>query len=62
MWIRTASGDQVPGIIEAMSIMPEAMMAVRSMGKAVSFGASALTRMQEELIATAVSVANKCRY
>jgi len=32
------------------------------MNRYITFGASALTRVQEEAIATTVSVANSCRY
>ena len=44
-----------------MSINRKAMEAVHDANIAITFGASALTRVQEEAIATAV-VVNKCRY
>ena len=63
-WIRETepkSGD--PGaVIKVMSINPAAMEAVANFNQALSFGSSALTRVQEEAIATVVSVVNKCRY
>ena len=49
-------------IIKVMSINPGAMEAVQQMNAAITFGSSALTRVQEEAIATTVSVANRCRF
>ena len=49
-------------IIKVMSITPKAMNAVREVNRAVTFGGSALTRVQEEAIATTVSVLNRCRF
>ena len=60
-WIRTEDAG-VPGIIGVMSINQIMMDAVRNLNQSISFGASALTRVQEESIATAVSVINRCRY
>jgi alkylhydroperoxidase family enzyme len=60
-WIREEDID-LSNIIKVMSINPKAMQAVQNLNQAITFGASALTRVQEEAIATAVSVANKCRY
>ncbi len=56
--------EEVPfgNVIKIMSINEGAMKAVQSVNQAVTFGASALTRTQEEAIATTVSVVNKCRY
>ena len=61
-WIREEIIKDLPNITRALSINPAAMQAVNQLGDAVSFGASALTRVQEEAIATTVSVINKCRY
>ena len=65
-WIREVEpepGKPAPaGIINVMSINPKAMAAVQNLGQSVTFGSSALTRVQEEAIATAVSVVNSCRY
>ncbi len=60
-WIRTEEVG-VPGIIGVMSINQSMMEAVRNLNQSITFGSSALTRVQEESIATAVSVINKCRY
>ena len=60
-WIRQEEAG-MPGIINSMSINPQMMAAVRSLNQAISFGASELTRVQEESIAVAVSVINRCRY
>ena len=49
-------------VIRCMSINPAAMKAVMSLNRAVTFGGSRLTRVQEELIATTVSTTNRCRY
>jgi len=60
-WIREEDVN-LPEVIKVMSIQPQAMEAVRRLNAAVTFGASALTRVQEEAIATVVSAANHCRY
>ena len=60
-WIKEADVN-LSNVIKVMSINPQAMEAVSNMNQAVTFGSSALTRVQEEAIATAVSVTNKCRF
>ena len=60
-WIRQEDVGR-PGIISSMSILPKMMEAVQNLNQALSFGGSALTRVQEESIAVAVSVINRCRY
>ena len=60
-WIEEAKVDLSP-VISAMSINKQAMEAVQNMNASITFGASALTRVQEEAIATAVSATNNCRY
>lgn len=60
-WIREADVT-LANVIKVMSINPRAMEGVRDMNQAIIFGASALTRVQEEAIATTVLVANSCRY
>ena len=60
-WIREEDLDLSP-VIRIMSINPQAMEAVQHLNAAVTFGSSALTRVQEEAIATVVSAANRCRY
>ena len=62
-WIREAEERlHWANVINIMSINPKAMQAVSDMNNAVTFGASALTRTQEEAIATAVSAQNECRF
>ena len=62
-WIREAEERMHPAnVINVMSINPAAMKAVSDLNRAITFGASALTRTQEEAIATAVSVQNECRF
>jgi len=60
-WIQEADVN-VSNVMKVMSINPKAMEAVSNLNQAVTFGSSALTRVQEEAIATTVSVTNKCRY
>ena len=61
-WIREVEEVSLPSVIKVMSINPKAMEAVGNLNQALTSGASGLTRVQEEAIATAVSVVNKCRY
>ena len=49
-------------IMSVMSLNPRALKGVRDMNSAITFGASALSRVQEEAIATTVAQANHCRY
>ena len=60
-WI-TEADVKLPPIIKCMSINETALAAVLGMNRAITFGASALTRVQEEAIATTVSAANHCRF
>ena len=60
-WIREEDLDLSP-VIRIMSINPQAMEAVQRLNAAVTFGSSALTRVQEEAISTVVSATNHCRY
>jgi alkylhydroperoxidase family enzyme len=55
-------GGRLPPIMSCMTINPRALKGVREMNSATTFGSSVLTRVQEEAIATTVSVANECRY
>ena len=52
----------VPNVVKAMSINIPVMEAVQNLNAAISSGNSALTRVQEEAIATVVSAINNCRY
>ena len=61
-WIREEISKDLPNFVRALTINPTALEAINQLGDSVSFGASTLTRVQEEAIATTVSVANKCRY
>ncbi len=60
-WIRE---EDLPlsNVIKVMSINPAAMAAVEELNGAVAFGASTLTRVQQEAIATTVGVVNRCRF
>ncbi len=62
-WIREADEPlHSANVINVMSINPSAMKAVNDLNNSITFGSSALTRTQEEAIATAVSVQNQCRF
>ncbi len=62
-WIREAEERlHWANVINVMSINPAAMKAVNDLNNAITFGASALTRTQEEAIATTVSAQNECRF
>ena len=60
-WIREEDVNMA-NIIKVMSINPEVMAAVMQSNQAITFGSSHLTRVQEEAIATTVSVVNRCRF
>ena len=53
---------RVPNVIKSMGLRPDAMRAVFRMATAITFGASTLGRVREEMIATAVSAHNHCHY
>ena len=59
---RQGGGGRLPAIMSVMSLNPRALKGVRDMNSAITFGASVLTRVQEEAIAATVSAANHCRY
>ena len=62
-WIREADEPlHSANVINVMSINPSALKAVNDLNNPITFGSSALTRTQEEAIATAVSVQNECRF
>ena len=62
-WIREADEPlHSANVINVMSINPSALKAVNDLNNSITFGSSALTRAQEEAIATAVSVQNECRF
>ena len=60
-WIEEVKVDVSP-VISVMSINKQAMEAVQNLNANITFGASVLTRVQEEAIAAVVSAANNCRY
>ena len=60
-WIEEANVD-LPPVISVMSINQQAMEAVQNLNASITFGASVLTRVQEEAIAAVVSATNRCRY
>jgi hypothetical protein len=53
---------RVPNIIRCMGQRPQAMLQVWRTNMQITFGASALGRVKEEMIATAVSAVNRCEY
>ena len=62
-WIREADEPlHSANVINVMSINPSVLKAVNDLNNSITFGSSALTRTQEEAIATAVSVQNECRF
>ncbi|MFQ5830652.1 MAG: carboxymuconolactone decarboxylase family protein [Candidatus Methylomirabilia bacterium] len=52
----------VPNIIKSTTIRPEMSRAWRALHMTLMFGPSELSRVQREMIATVVSVANRCHY
>ena len=52
----------VPNIMQSLSLKPEMLAAVARMFMTGTFGASNLSRIQEEMIATVVSSLNRCHY
>lgn len=60
-WIKEIASDK-PSILTVASLLPKANEAVYNITRATGYGASPLTRVQEEAIGVAVSVVNRCRY
>jgi alkylhydroperoxidase family enzyme len=52
----------VPNVIKAFSLRPEIAAAITRLSSAATFGGSHLSRVQEEMIASAVSSLNRCHY
>jgi uncharacterized peroxidase-related enzyme len=52
----------IPNIVKSTTIRPELTRAWMGVFTTLMFGASELSRAQREMIATVVSVANRCRY
>lgn len=61
-WIEEAGTPELPAIFQVMSLNSSALEAVEQLNERLAFGLSTLDRVQEEAIATAVSVANRSRY
>ena len=63
-WIEEIpSGEEdLPAIFQALSLNPGALERVKRLNETLAFGSSALSRVQEEAIATVVAAANRCRY
>ena len=61
-WIEEADQPDPPDIFRVLSINSQALDVVRQLNEELAFGNSTLSRVQEEAIATAVSVASHCRY
>ncbi len=63
-WIdEIPSGEEgLPAIFQAISLSPKALEQVKRLNETLAFGSSALSRIQEEAIATVVAAANRCRY
>ena len=53
---------RVPNIMKCMGLRPEALFNVWRLAMGITFGASTLGRVREEMIATAVSALNHCHY
>jgi hypothetical protein len=52
----------VPNIMQSFSLKPEVLAAVSRIFTTGTFGASNLSQVQEEMIATVVSALNQCHY
>ena len=61
-WIKEADQPDLPDIFRVLSLNSQGLDVVRQLNEGLAFGNSTLSRVQEEAIATVVSVANHCRY
>jgi uncharacterized peroxidase-related enzyme len=59
--VRAARGF-VPNIVRSTTIRPDLTRAWMGLYTTLMFGASELSRAQREMLATVVSVANRCHY
>ena len=57
-----AEDIDLPAIFQTISSNPEVLEVVKQLNETICFGNSALSRMQEEAIATVVAMANQCSY
>lgn len=55
-------GRKMAHILKVQSLNPEAMKTHYQFYRSIMFGKSNLSRAQQEMIATVVSVENKCHY
>ena len=62
-WIDEIPSDEedLPAIFQALSLDAGALEKVKQLNETLAFGSSALSRVQEEAIATVVATANRCR-
>ena len=60
--IISTNNGRLPPPFKAIGLNPEAVLAVRQLNTACSFGASTLGRRREEMLATFVSRLNDCDY
>ena len=60
--IVAAYNGRLPPPFKGIGLNPEAVLAVRQLNVACSFGASTLGKRREEMIATFVSRLNDCDY
>ena len=61
-WIKEADQPDLSDIFRALSLDSRALDVVRQLHESLAFGNSSLSRVQEEAIASIVSVANQYRY
>jgi uncharacterized peroxidase-related enzyme len=53
---------KVFNVVKAMSLNPEVLAASMGLYRAIMFGPSELSRVERELLAVVVSIANDCHY
>ncbi|MDA3812737.1 MAG: carboxymuconolactone decarboxylase family protein [Candidatus Cloacimonetes bacterium] len=58
----SGKGRKMAHILKVQSLNPEALKSHYQFYRSIMFGKSHLTRAQREMIATVVSVENKCHY
>ena len=63
-WFDEIPSDEegLPAIFQVISLSPKALEQVKQLNETLAFGSSALSRVQEEAIATVGAAANRCRY
>ncbi len=53
---------RLPPPFKGVSLNPEAVVAIKQLNQAVTFGASTLGTRREEMLATQISLLNECDY